>query len=108
MWPMGTASCGLTRMQAPPHGARDFAMQRRDGVGAARELEAQHGHAEGFVVVGWLHAAKAHQIIVRDAELVAQGSEMLFDEIGTEAVVAGGHGCVRGEDDLARNHAAPR
>ncbi len=40
---------------------------------------------------------------MRDAELLAQGSEVLFDELGTEAVVAGGDGCVRGEDDLARD-----
>ena len=37
--------------QRRPHRARDLGVQRRDGVGAARDLERQHRHAECFVIV---------------------------------------------------------
>ncbi len=38
----------LARIQPRPHCARDFAVQRRYRIGAARELQAQHRHAEIF------------------------------------------------------------
>ena len=94
---------GLAGIEARPHGARDFAVQRGDGVGAARKLEAEHGHAERLVLIGGMLAAEAHQVLVRDAQLVAQRAEVLFDQVGTEAVVAGGNGRVGGEDDFAWN-----
>ena len=94
---------GTARIEALPHGARDFAVERGDGVDAARELEAEHGHAEGLAVVGGMFAAEAHEVFVGDAELIAQRAEVFFDEVGTEAVVAGGNGRVGGEDDFAGN-----
>ena len=69
-------------IEALPHGARDFAVQRGDGIDAARELEAEDGHAERLAVIGGMFAAEAHEVFVRDAELVAQGAEVLFDEVG--------------------------
>ena len=99
----GDGVFGAAGIEALPHGAGDFAVERGDGVGAAGELEAEHGHAEGLAVVAGMLAAEAHEVFVRDAELVAQRSEVLFDEVGAEAVVAGGDGRVGGEDDFAGN-----
>ena len=93
----------LAGNEAGPHSAGDFAMQRGDSVGAARKTEAENRHAESFLMIGGLFAAQAHQAFRREAEFVAQGTEMFFDEIGIEAVVAGGNGRVRGENDFARN-----
>ena len=88
------------RPEVRPHPPRNMAVQIAHGVRAARELESQHGHAERFVVVLRLDAADAHQLVERDAQLVAQRSEMLFDQVLVEAVVSGGHGRVRGEDRM--------
>ncbi len=89
------------RPKVGPHAARDVAVQSADGVGPARELEAEDGHAERFVFVLRFDAAEAHQLVVRDAELVAQRAKMLFDQgPPSKAVVAGGHGRVRGEDGV--------
>ncbi len=76
-------------------------MQRGDSVGAAGELEAEDGHAEGLLVVGGMFAAEGEEFFLRDAELFAQRSEVFFDECGTEAIVACGDGGVGGEDDFA-------
>ena len=46
-------------IEALPHGARDLAVERGDGVGAARELQAEHGHAELLAVVVGIFAAVA-------------------------------------------------
>ena len=43
-------------------------------------------------------AAKAHEPLVGNAELVAQRTEVLLDEIAVEAIVTGGHRGVGGED----------
>ena len=99
----GNGVRGLAGKERPPHLARDLAVQRRDGVGAARELQAEDGHAERFLVVGGIDAAEAHEILVSNAELLAQRPEVLLDQVRREAVVAGGHGRVGGEDDLAGN-----
>src|SRR5271168_467412 len=91
----------LAGIEIGPHGARDFAVQGRDRVGSAGELEAEHGHTELFGVVGWIDAAEGEELVLREAELLAQGAEVLLDELGAEAVVAGGDWGVGGEDDLA-------
>ena len=88
------------RPEVRPHAARDVAVQRADRVGPARELEADDGHAEGFVLVLRLDAAEAHQLRGRNAQRVAQRAQVLFDQSGVEAVVAGGHGRVGGEDGV--------
>ena len=56
-----------------------------------------------LVLVLRLDAAQAHQLVVGDAQLVAQRAEMLFDQPAVEAVVSGGHGRVRGEDGVLRD-----
>jgi hypothetical protein len=85
-----------------PHGARDFAMQRGNRIGAARELQAEHGHAETFVAVGIL-ASQRHEGFLGKTESLAQRPEVLFDQIGVEAIVAGGHGSVGGENHFPGN-----
>ena len=40
---------GSSREERRPHGARDLAVQRRHRVGAARQLQREHRHAEAFV-----------------------------------------------------------
>ena len=79
--------------EAGPHGAGNFAVQRGNGIGAPREAEAEHGHAETFVAFGIL-ASQGHETLLGKTERLAQRSEMLFDQIGIEAIVAGGHGSV--------------
>ena len=49
---------GLAGIETGPHRARDFAVQGGDAVGATRELEAEHGHAERLGAVGWVDAAE--------------------------------------------------
>ena len=88
------------RPEVGPHAAGDVAVQSADGVGAARELEADDRHAERFVFVLRFDAAEAHELCGRDAELVAKRAEMFFDEVRGEPVVAGGHGRVGGEDGV--------
>ena len=90
-------------IQASPHGARNFAVQRANRIHAPRQLQAQHRHAEGLAVVRGMLAAKAHQVFVRDAQLLAQRPQVLLDQVGAEAVVTRGHRRVRGKDHLARN-----
>ena len=70
------------RPEVGPHPPRDVAVQAAHGVGPARELQPQHGHAEGLVLVLRLDAAQAHQLLERDAQLVAQRAEVLLDQAG--------------------------
>ncbi len=53
-----------------------------------------------------LHAAQRHQMVVRNAQSFAQGAEVLFDQMGREAIMAGRNGRVRREDDLPGHAAA--
>ena len=69
-----------------------------DGVGPARKFQPQHGHAEAFAFVVRLDAAQAHQLLERNAQLIAQWAEVLFDQPAVEAIVPGRHGRMRGED----------
>ena len=48
---------------------------------------------------------RRQQRLRREPQRIADRAEMLFDEAGREAIVPGGNGRVRGEDDL-RGHAA--
>ncbi len=92
----------LAGAEAGPHGAGDFAVQGGNGIGAAREPEAEHGHAKKFLLIAGLLAAQAHEAFWRETEIVAQRTKMLFDQVGFEAVVTGRHGGVSGEDNFAR------
>ena len=100
MWPMGISSSTRHGQRWAHIRRRDVAVQAAHGVGPARELQPEHGHAERFVLVLRLDAAQAHQLLERDAQLVAQRAEVLLDQAAVEAVVAGGHGRVRGEDGV--------
>ena len=91
------------RPEVRPHPPRHVPVQAAHGVGAARELQSQHGHAESLVFVLRLDAAQAHQLFGGDSQLVAQRPKVLFDQVAIEAVVAGGHGRVRGEDGVLRH-----
>ena len=85
------------RPEMGPHPAGDVTVQGADGIGPPRELQPQHGHAEGFALVVGLDAAQPHELLERDAQLIAQRPEMLFDQAAVEAVVPGGDRRVRGE-----------
>ena len=56
-------------------------------------------------MVGGVFAAKAHQRIVRNPKLLTQTSQVLFNQIGVEAIVTGRHRSVGGEDHFPRNEA---
>ena len=94
----------LAGIKAGPHGARNFAVQRGDGVGAPRKLQAQHRHAEFFVVIAGILAAQPHELLRAKCPSASRsGPRCSSIRSGIEAVVTGGHGRVRGEDDFARN-----
>ena len=101
----GDLLLGPPRPEMGPHPPRDVAVQVAHGVGPPRELQPQHGHAERLVVVLRLDAAQAHQLFEGDAQLVAQGTKVLLDQVAIETVVAGRHGRVRGEDRAMRHFA---
>jgi len=79
--------------ESGPHSAGDFTVQRGNGIGVPRELQAEHGHAETFVAFGML-APQGHEVFFGKTERLRRGPRWLFDQIGIEAVVAGGHGSV--------------
>ena len=72
MWPMGISSSARHGQRWAHIRRRDVAVQVAHGVGPPRELQPQHGHAEGLVLVLRLDAAQAHQLLEGDAQLVAQ------------------------------------
>ncbi len=86
------------RPEVRPHPPRDVAVEVAHGVCPAGKLQRQHGHAERLVLVLRLDPAQAHQLLERDAQLVAQRAKVLLDQRTVEAVVSGGHGRMRGED----------
>ena len=49
--------------------------------------------------------SQLHQPFLGDAQSVAQRTQMLLHQLGVKAVVAGGHGGVRGENHFAGNPA---
>ena len=99
------AFLGHARVQAGPHGARDVTVQRRDRVGAARQLQRQHGHAERLAVIARVLASQRQQRVGRKAQRVAQRAEVFLDQLRREPIVAGRNGRVRCEDDLRRDAA---
>ena len=91
------------RPQVCPHPPRHVPVQAAHGVGAPRELQSQHGHTESLVFVLRLDAAQPHQLFGGDSQLVAERPKVLFDQVAIKAVVAGGHGRVRGEGGVLRH-----
>ncbi len=53
-------------------------------------------------IVGRVFAAQSHQPVMINSKLLAQGTEVILDQPGIEAIVAGGHRRVRREDDFRR------
>ena len=101
----GNVLLAHAREERHPHRARDVTVQRRHRVGAMTALEREHGHAELFARVVRVHASEREEGVVGQPERVAQRAEVLFDEVGRKAIVAGRHRRVRREHDL-RGHAA--
>ena len=66
-------------------------------------LERQHGHAEPFTRVVRVHASEREERVILQPQAVAHRTEVLFDEIGREAIVAGRHRRMRREHDLRRD-----
>ena len=96
---------GSTRKERRPHRARHLAVQRRHGIGAARQLQREDRHAEAFVRIGRIDASERQQLVCAQSHRLAQRAEMLLDEMRREAIVPGRHRRVRREDDLRRNSA---
>ena len=99
--PDGDRLFRLAGIEPRPHRARDFAVQRRYGVGAPRKFQAQHGHTKLFVRGCRILAPQRHQPFVGKTERIPQRPKMLLDQAGVEAVVARGNGSVRGKGHFA-------
>src|SRR6185312_9851222 len=67
----GHAIFVLAGSKPTPHGARDFAVQRRDRVRAAGNSQGENSHAELFVAIAGVFTANFHQTIVREANRIA-------------------------------------
>src|SRR5215471_2137997 len=78
-------------------------MQGGDGVGTTRKFEPENRHAEFFMRIVRILAAKAQESLRSQSQPVSHGAEVLFEEHRVEAVMTSGHRCVGGEDDLAGN-----
>ena len=72
-----------------PRPARDPAVQARHRVRVARHLEGEHGHAQRLARVLGPHAAQAQELLPRQPQRQAQRLEVLVDQLGRKAVVAG-------------------
>ena len=93
----------VVRPQHLPRLARDAPVQRRDAVRVARHLERQHRHAQRLAVVLGADAAEAEELLARQPQRAAQRIQVIVDQLGREAVVAGVDRRVRGEDRALRD-----
>ena len=105
MWPIGTRSSGWPG-QRPAHIARDTrpcsadtALARCDSFSASTVMQ-----NVSWSLLG-IDAAEGQQPLAVEAQRLAQRAEVLLDEIGREAVVAGRDRRVRGETDVRGDHA---
>ena len=103
--PDGNLVFGLARIEPGPHMPGHLAMQRGDGIGAARQSQAQDGHAKVLILIAWVLPSQLHEFLLRDTQGFAHGAKMLLHQLGVKPVVAGGHGGVGGENRLAGNAA---
>ncbi len=101
--PDGNFVLGLAGIEAGPHGARNLAVQRGDRVGAPRQFQAEHGHAEILIAVAGIFPTQFHQAVCGNTQGFAQRSQMFFHQFGVEAIMAGGHWSVSGKDHFAGN-----
>jgi len=79
----------VLRPDAPPHGARDRAVELGDAVVEAREPQRQDGHAEGFGFVARVFAAQRQKDLVGQAQFARVVLEIGGHEFRREAVVSG-------------------
>ena len=75
----------------------DAAVQRGDAVRVARHLERQHGHAQRLPVILGADAPEAQELVLGEAERAPQRLQVIVDQLGREAIVAGVDGGVGGE-----------
>ena len=71
---------GALGPQRPPHLPGDVAVDRRHGVGVPARPQGQHGHAEVFALVVGIDATEAHEVVLGQAERLAQRPDVLFDQ----------------------------
>ena len=85
--PDGNGVFCLVGIETRPHGSGYLAVEGRNGVGATREFQTQHRHAELFLMIAGILAAKCHQPFMRKPQSVAEWPKVLFDQAGIEAVM---------------------
>ena len=90
----------LARRESGPHSARDFAVQRGYSIRAPRESQAKHRHAERFIDI-WVFTSKRHETFLRETQSIPQGTEVLLQQVGSEAVMPGWYGSMGCENNLA-------
>ena len=73
---------GPFRPEAVPHAPADAAVQRRDAVGVAAQLEGQDGHAELLRRILRLDPPKSEKVILGESAGVAQRPQVLLHESG--------------------------
>ena len=105
--PDGNFVLGLAGIKAGPHvratlrhASAETALARRESFRPSTVMQKSSLRIAGIL------ASQLHQLLVGDAQRVAQRAQMLFHQFGVEAVVAGGHRSVRGENHFAGNPAA--
>ena len=89
---------GQLRPGVLPHLSRDLAVQLADSVGVAGQFEGQHRHAEGFLGVLRVLAAKAEEFFAAQAEQTVVSAEVALQQVGGEMVDARLHRGIGGED----------
>src|ERR1700730_4512369 len=86
-------------------------MERRYSVGAPRQSQREHRHAEKFVRIVGILSAESQQTFLGEPERLAQRADMLLaqapyeprDPPGSEAVVPRRYRSVRGKHDFPRD-----
>ena len=110
MWPIGTCS-SLRPGKSGVHIAREtWPCSDETALARLRRLQRQHRHAEVFAAVVRVDAAERHQLRRgRGPSASRSGPRCSSIRSRREAIVAGRHRRVRGEDDLRRDaaHALP-
>ena len=81
-----------------PHAAGRLGVQLRHAVAVLRQLQRQHGHAEGFLPIGFILAAKREQFVAAEAKSIGVVAEEPHEEARLESIVALRDGRVRRED----------
>ena len=86
-----------------PRLARDAPVQRRHAVRVARHLERQHRHAQRLAVILGADPAEAQELVLRQPQRAPQRLEVIVDQLGREAIVAGVDRRVGGEHRALRD-----